>query len=315
MRLPTPAFLRWLLRRLLLAVLVVFGAANVVFFAFNLLPGDPARSMLGATNPTPELLAQVRHELDLDQPVAVQYAHFMGRLVTGDLGDSYQLQEPVTEVIGSQLWPTVQLALAGLALALVVAVALAVFTANRPGARRIASAFELVAASSPGFWIGVLLLALLSFRLQWFPAMGGAGLRGLVLPAVTLAAGLVGVFAQVLREEMERALEQPFVLTARSRGSSETAVRLRHALRHGVIPLITLAGWAVGALFGGAVVVETVFSRQGLGQVTATAVTGRDLPVVTGLVLVSAVVFTLINLLVDALYRVIDPRIEERSTG
>jgi peptide/nickel transport system permease protein len=239
----------------------------------------------------------------------------MGRLLTGDLGDSYQLQEPVGKVIGSQVWPTVQLAVAALALALVVAVAAAVLTAGRPRARRVSSALELVAASSPAFWTGMLLLALLSFRLQWFPAMGGSGASGLVLPAVTLAAGMAGVFTQVLREEMERVLEQPFVVTARARGLGENAVRLRHALRHGLIPLVTLAGWAVGTLFGGAVVVESVFSRQGLGQITADAVARRDLPLVTGVVLVSAVAFALINLLVDVGYRLIDPRIEQRSMG
>jgi peptide/nickel transport system permease protein len=307
--------LRWLARRLLLALMVVFGAANAVFFAFRLLPGDPVRSVLGSTNPTPELVEQVRHELAFDQPLAVQYGRFMGRLLTGDLGDSYQLQQPVGEVISSQLWPTVQLAAAAFVLALLTAMTVAVLTANRPRARRVSSTLELVAASTPAFWIGMLLLALLSFRLKWFPAMGGSGAAGLVLPAITLAAGMAGVFTQVLREEMERALEQPFVLTARARGSGETAIRLRHALRHALIPLVTLAGWAVGALFGGAVVVESVFSRQGLGQVTAGAVAGRDLPVVTGVVLVSAVAFALINLAVDVLYRLIDPRIDERSIG
>ncbi|MFC8795538.1 ABC transporter permease [Streptomyces cinereoruber] len=307
--------LRWFARRLSLAALVVFGAANAVFFAFRLLPGDPVRSMLGSTNPTPELVARVRHDLALDEPLAVQYGRFMRGLLTGDLGESFQLQEPVGEVIGGQLWPTVQLAVAALLLALLVSVALAVLTAHRPRARRITSAFELVAASTPAFWTGLLLLALLSFRLRWFPAMGGSDIAALVLPAVTLAAGLVGAFTQVLREELERALEQPFVLTARARGGGETAIRLRHALRHGLIPLITLSGWAVGALFGGAVVVETVFSRQGLGQVTAAAVAGRDLPVVTGIVLVSAVAFALINLAVDVLYRLVDPRIDERSIG
>ncbi|MFG2911174.1 ABC transporter permease [Kitasatospora sp. NPDC048286] len=307
--------LRWLLRRLVLAALVVLGAAHAVFFAFRLLPGDPVRSVLGSTNPTPELVAQVRRELALDQPLVVQYGRFMGRLLTGDLGESYQLQQPVGQVIGGQLWPTLQLAVAAFVLALLLALAAAVLTADRPRARRLSSALELFAASSPAFGIGAVLLALLSFRLRWFPAMGGGGISGLVLPAVTLAVGMAGVFTQVLREELERVLDQPFVLTARARGGAELAVRLRHALRHGLIPLVTLAGWAAGALFGGAVVVETVFSRQGLGQLTATAVQGRDLPVVTGVVLLSATVFALINVAVDVLYRVIDPRIAERSTG
>jgi peptide/nickel transport system permease protein len=309
------AALRWLLRRLATAVLVVLGAATTAFLALYLIPGDPARTMLGASNPTPEQLAQVRHDLGFDRPLIEQYGTFLGRLLHGDLGESYQLQESVGHLIGSQLWPTVQLAVAALALALAASVALAVATAGRPRARRVSGLLELVAASSPGFWVGLLLLTVLSFRLSWFPAMGGTGLRGLVLPAVTLAAGLTGVFTQVLRAELERALAKPFVLTARARGSSERTVRLRHALRHGLIPLTTLAGWAVGALFGGAVVVESVFSRQGVGQVTVAAILGRDFPVVTGVVVLSAIAFTLINLGVDLLYRVIDPRITERTTG
>ncbi|MFI0193011.1 ABC transporter permease [Streptomyces sp. NPDC017082] len=301
----------WLARRLALTVLVVLGAATTAFAAVHLAPGDPARTLLGNSSPTPELLERVRHDLGLDRPLWAQYGLFLKDLVTGDLGRSYQLQESVSDLIGDQIWATAQLALAAFVVALVVSVLLAVATAGRPAWRRISSAFELVAVSSPPFWTGVLLLSLLSFRLHWFPVAGGEGVAGLALPAATLAFGLVGVFTQVLREEVERTLDQPFVLSSRARGTKEFTVRVRHALRHAFIPMATLSGWTVGALLSGAVVIETVFNRQGLGRIMATAITNRDLPVVTGVVVVSAALFTLINILVDWLYQVVDPRLKE----
>jgi peptide/nickel transport system permease protein len=304
---------RWWVRRLLFAVLVVFGAVTVTFAALRLTPGDPVRLMLGPnTSPPPELVAQIRHDLGLDLPLIEQYGLFAGRLLTGDLGQSYQLHESVATVLGQHVGATAGLALTSFLLAFVIAVPLAVTTAGRrPALRRLSSTMELVATSIPSFWIGLVLLTVFSFRLHVFPAAGGTGLAGLVLPAVTLALGMAGVFAQVLREGLERVLAEPFVVSSRARGTGETMVRMRHALRHAMIPMVTIAGWAVGALLSGAVVIETVFSRPGIGHVLATAIAGRDFPVVTGIVLVSAVLFTVINIIVDWLYRVIDPRLRD----
>jgi len=305
---------RWLLGRLPRAVIVLVGAATVTFVAFHLLPGDPARVSLGTPNPTAQLVATTRHQMGLDRPLAQQYLVFVGRLARGDLGMSYQLHEPVAGVIGRGLWPTVELALAAFALAVVVAVPLAVATAGR---RRASAALswtvELVLISSPSFWIGILLLTLFSFDLRLFPVISGTSARGLVLPAVTLAASIVGVLTQILREGLERALDEPFTTSARARGSGETGVRLRHGLRHTLIPLLTTSGWILGALFTGSVVVETVFSRQGLGRVAAAAITGRDLPTVTGVVVVSALAFTVLNIALDAAYHLVDPRLREAA--
>jgi peptide/nickel transport system permease protein len=302
----------WLGRRLLLALVVIVGAATVAFAALYLLPGDPVTTMLGPTNQSPQLVAQVRHDTGFDQPVAVQYGDFLARIAQGDLGRSYQLNTSVAQLIGEQARPTVEIAAAGFALALVMAVTIAVATAGRrPALRAVASFAELVLASVPGFWIGVLLLTFFSFRWHLFPAVGAGGPSTLVLPALTLALTLVGVFTQVLREGMERALEEPFILTSRARGSDETTVRIRHALRHALIPLVTLSGWVVGALLSGAVVIETIFSRPGLGRLLVSAVNNRDLPVITGVVIVSAAAFSLVNIVTDVLYRTIDPRLRE----
>jgi peptide/nickel transport system permease protein len=270
--------------------------------------------LVGSHEVTPETAAQVRGDLGLDRPLYVQYGLFLGRLLHGDLGQSYQLSQPVSDLLSSQAAATVELALTGFLLALTGSVLLAVATAGRrPLLRRASSAVELVLSSTPAFWAGIVLLTLFSFQWQLFPAVGGDGAEGLVLPAVTLALPMLGVFSQILRESLERSLEEPFAVSARARGSGETALRLRHALRHSLVPLLTLSGWTVGSLLSGAVVVETVFSRQGIGRITASAISVRDLPVVTGVVIVSAAVFTLVNLLVDALYLVADPRLKETS--
>ncbi|MEV6166486.1 ABC transporter permease [Streptomyces sp. NPDC052052] len=302
----------WLVRRIALSALVLLGSATTAFLALRLTPGDPVRVILGGSPATPEVVAQVRRELGTDRPLSEQYFLFLGKLLRGDLGTSYQLRDSVSHVIGSQLWQTAELALSSFVLAFVLALLLAVSTAGRwPVLRGISTQVELVLSSSPGFWVGVLLLTLFSFRWHVFPAAGGDGPSALVLPAVTLAASMVGVFAQVMRAGVERALEEPFVLSARARGSGDTAVRFRHALRHALVPMVTLSGWVMGTLFSGAVVVETVFSRQGLGRLLATAIQSRDFPVVTGVVVVSTLVFVVVNLLVDWLYRVIDPRLRE----
>jgi peptide/nickel transport system permease protein len=295
-------------------VLVVLGAATVAFFALHLAPGDPVRSVIGTLAPSDELVARVRVDLGLDQPLVNQYGLMLGRLLTGDLGESYQLRKPVAELIFADLGWTAELAFASLLLALVPSIGLAVATAGRrPALRRLSVLVELITVSSPGFWVGTLLLTLFSFRLRLFPAAGGAGIDGLVLPAVTVAIGLIGIFTQVLRQGMERALAEPFVLTSRARGTSETVVRTRHALRHAIAPIVTLSGWVMGALLSGAVVVETIFSRPGIGRTLVNAILSRDLPVVIGIVVFAAALFTVINLVVDGLYRVIDPRIRDQS--
>ncbi|MFJ8039155.1 ABC transporter permease [Kitasatospora sp. NPDC096147] len=305
---------RRLLVRLVGALAVLVGAATVAFAALQLVPGDPVTVMLGpGTAATPEVKAEIRAAYGLDQPVAVQYLHYLGRLLTGDLGESYQLQRPVAGLIGDQLGSTVQLALAALVLAVVLALVAATATAGRrPALRGLSSLLELLAVSSPSYWIGILLLTAFSFQLRIFPVAGDQDLSALVLPALTLALPLTGVLTQVLREGLENALGQPFVLTARSRGLAASAVLLRHALRHTAGPVLTLTGWLTGSLLGGAVLVETVFGRPGIGALSLQGAVNKDMPLVIGLVLLSALVFVLISTLVDLLHLAADPRLRSR---
>lgn len=306
---------RWWLRRLGLGILVLWGAATLSFIGLHLLNGDPARIIAGGggllSGSSPQILAQINEQYGFNQPLLVQYGRFLGRLVSGNLGMSYQLNQPVTTVIFDQLWSTVSLALGAAVLGFGLAVVLAVSTAGRPRARAVCSTLELVFVSTPGFWVGILLLTVFSFRLQWFPVLGNDGVGSLVLPWLTLALPIAGTLALVMRDGLERALDQPFATTVRARGATATRLRLRHAVRHALLPVLTLSGWALGTLLGGVVVVETVFARAGIGQVAVTAVNGRDLPVVTGVVLVATLAFVLINTGLDALYRVVDPRLRE----
>lgn len=302
------------LRRLLLGVLVVWGAATAGFTALHLLPGDPVQIILGTnTDAAPEVRAQLRHSYGLDQSLPDQYLTFVGGLLRGDLGTSYQVRQPVAGLLLSELGQTLLLAGSALATAFVLALAAATATAGRAGfARSLASGVELILLSTPVFWLGVLLLTAFSFTWQLFPVAGNDGFASLVLPTFALALPLGALLTQVLRAGLEEALEQPFVLTARTRGMGGLRVRWAHGLRHALLPAVTMTGWLLGGLLGGAVVTESVFSRQGLGRLTLQAVTSKDIPVVVGVLVLSAVVFVLVNLVVDLLYLVIDPRLRTR---
>ncbi|MBT2227615.1 ABC transporter permease [Nonomuraea sp. NEAU-A123] len=298
--------------RLLAGVGVLWGAATLTFLVLHFTPGDPAQAIVGGENaaPTPEVIAQVTAEYGLDQPWYLQYLDHLWRIVRGDLGTSYRLHTPVTQAIGEQAAATVELALAAAVIGLALALAVAVATAKRRRwIRGLAAGSELVVASTPTFWLGIVLLTVFSFGLRLFPATGSHGLASLVLPALALALPIAGVLGHVLREALEEVLDEPFIVSARTRGLADLTVRLRHALRHALMPLVTMTGYWVGALLGGAVITETLFTRQGIGRLLISAVNAKDLPVVLGVVLLSAWIYVLVNLVVDLLYLAIDPRL------
>ncbi|RZT79706.1 peptide/nickel transport system permease protein [Micromonospora violae] len=298
-------------RRLGAGLVVLWVAATAAYLALLAAPGDTVDTIVGDGADTPQIRAQIITEWGLDRPAIVQYLDYLLRLVNGDLGRSYLLQRPVAEVIGEQIAPTLTLAVAAAGLGVLLALLIAVATAGdrRPWLRRASSGVELLLVSTPPFLIGIVLLSVLSFRYGLFPVSGDQGIGALVLPAVTLALPIAGLLAQVLRDGIDRALDEPFVLTARSRGVRERTVLLRHALRHALLPAVTLAGWLFGILLGGAVIVEQVFGRPGLGQVTLTAVTSKDMPVVLAVVTLSAAVYVVVNTAADLTYLLVDPRL------
>ena len=301
-------------KRLVGVVFVLWAVATLTFFGARLIPGDPVDALLGGpgSNATEEMRQQARELYGLDQPLVVQYFQYLGRLLTGDLGTSFEQKQPVTQLVVDQLGNTLVLAAAALALAWVLALGLALWSA-RGGriAAAVASLLEIVSAAVPQFWLGTILILLFAVGLRVLPATSGSnsGPSGLVLPVLTLAIPLAGFLGQVMRESMLVASTSPFALSARARGESETGVILRHSLRHAALPGIGLSGWAFGSLISGAVVVETVFARPGLGRMLLQSVLSRDVSVVIGVVLVVAVIYVIVTFLSDIAERLVDPRL------
>ncbi|MEV8441626.1 ABC transporter permease [Actinosynnema sp. NPDC051121] len=303
--------MRSVLRRVVAGVAVLWGAVTLTFLAVALTGGNQVDSVIGPDAASvPGLREQVAAQYGLDRPLVVQYADRLGGLLTGDLGRSYQRGQSVWGLLADQVGPTLALAATAAVTGVGLAVLLAVATAGRGRAvRRAASALEALIVALPPFWLGIVLLSVFSFGLRWFPAFGADGPASLVLPALALALPIAGVLAQVMRQELEVAEGRPFALSARARGLGERQLLLRHTLRHALLPVTTLSAWTVGTLVGGAVLVEQVFSRPGLGRVLVEAVKHRDTPVVTAVVTLAALVFVVTSALADLLYPVIDARL------
>lgn len=303
------------LKRVLAAIGVLWAAATFTFVVETLLPGNRAVLLLNqqtgqenSSYPAAQT-GPINRKYGFDDSVLHQYIDYVGGLLHGNLGTSYQQHQPVLTIISRQVGPTLVLTATALVFAWLLALVLTVTTARRSRwLSTIGSGIEIVTATLPYYWLGVILLVIFAIDLNVFPVIGGTGLSGLVLPALTLGIPLAGFIGQVTRDEFEKVLEQPFVTSARARGMGDLEVRLRHVLRHAVLPAVTLSGWALGALISGAVIVETVFARPGIGNVLVTATESRDLPLVSGVVILVATVYVVANLLVDIAYVVIDPR-------
>jgi peptide/nickel transport system permease protein len=295
---------RYVIKRLAQAAGVLWAAYTVSFLVLDYLPGDPVTAMASAGMDSgqvdPEQIAALRHEYGFDKPVLAQYAEYLGRAVRGDFGDSVATGRPVTSTLTAALLLAVLLG-GGLAV-------VATYTSRR-WLRQLLLSLPPLGVSVPTFWVGLLLVEVFSFRLRWFPAFGNDGLQGLVLPALTLAVPTGAQIAQVLAKSLLTALDQAYVETARAKGASRWRVHLRHALRNASLPALTVVGLLVGQLIAGSVVVETVFSRDGLGRVTAAAVTAQDIPLVQGVVVFGALIFVTTNLVIDLVYPLLDPRI------
>jgi peptide/nickel transport system permease protein len=264
----------------------------------------------GQPTVTPEDIERVRHQLGLDDTLPVQYLKYLGRVLQGDFGESVHSHRPVLEMIGEQAWPTIQLALAAMVLAVTVGVILGTISALRHNSwvDTTSMIVALFGVSMPNFWLGLLLIYIFSLRLGWFPITGDGWTR-LILPAVALGLDFSAITARLVRASLLEVLRQDYILTARAKGLRERVVVTRHALRNAMIAVITIVGLQFGFLLSGAVVVETVFARQGLGRLAITAILSKDFPLVQGIVLVAAVAYVAINLLVDLSYSPLDPRI------
>lgn len=292
------------------AAFVLWGAATLSFFVLHSLPGSPADMLVTDPEAPQELRDRVIAEYGLDKPLFIQYLVFLAKLARGDLGNSYLLRRPVADVIALEAGSTISLALSALVLSVLIASVAAILTSGRaPFARKVVSFLELTAISVPSFWVGLLLLAAFSYTIPIFPDSGDRGVSTLILPAITVASGLVGTLAQILRQGMEGTLRQPFIVSAFTRGATETSVRVVHAFRHSLLTTVTLSGMFFAFLLGGAVITETIFARPGIGRIMLMAINSKDIPLVIGVVIFCAIAFVVINTIVDLLYPVIDPRL------
>ena len=314
--------LRFLMQRLLALIPVLFVVAVVVFLILRLTPGDPA-AVIAGNNATNEDIDRIREQLGLTKPLITQFMIWLGNVVQGDLGYSFYLNKPVTELISQRIEPTLSLAAGTMVLAVLVAVPLGTLAAWRMGGwlDRILSGFAVAGFSVPVFVIGYVLIWVFAIELQWLPVQGyrrlfgdasqgiGAWAAQLVLPWCTLATIYVALIARVTRASVSEALTEDYIRTARAKGITEQMVLLRHALANAAVPIVTVIGIGIALLIGGVVVTETVYSIPGLGSLTVDAVLNRDFPVIQGVVLFFSLLYVLINLLVDLSYLWLDPRI------
>ena len=300
----------FLTRRLALSVPVLLGVATLVFSLIHLIPGDPAQAMLGETASAADVAA-LRSKLGLDRPLLAQYGAFLAGLARGDLGTSLRTGEPVASQIWERAPATVELAAAAMLFAIGVALPLGVVAAVRRGTvvDFASMGLALTGISVPNFWLGPLLAIVFSVWLEWLPVSGRGTWAHLVLPAVSLGAGLAAILARMTRATLLEELREPYVQAARARGASISRAVLRHALRSGLIPIVTLIGLQFGTVLTGAVITETVFAWPGIGRLLIQSIGFRDYPVVQGCILLIAVTYMAVNLITDLAYGSLDPRI------
>lgn len=302
---------RYVARRVLLAIPTILGVVVLVFFAMRVLPGNIADKMIADFGMSAADIARLRVQWGLDDPLHVQFGRFVGQMVQGDLGRSIWSRRLVVDQIAEQVPATVQLTLAAMAIAVFIGVPLGILAAIRRHTWWDFScmAMALGGVSMPSFWLGLLLILFFGVRLGWLPMAGTGGLEYLILPAFTLGFGSSAVIARLTRSSMLEFLRRDFIRTAQSKGLMPRVVTWKHALRNAMIPVMTIIGLQVANLLGGAVLTETVFSRQGIGRMAAQAVLEKDFPVAQGIAMLVAITYVFVNLFVDILYAFFDPRI------
>ncbi|MFT4124229.1 MAG: ABC transporter permease [Microbacteriaceae bacterium] len=311
--------LRYWAARIGQAVIVVWAAFTLSFVILYALPSDPVALMLSQSGESgsldPDAVAALNQQYGFDRPLIVQYLDRLLAFLRGDFGTSIQQSQPVVEVVGRSIGGTLELTAAAFVLAIVLGLGIAVVASSTrmPWLRQLLQSLPPLALALPPFWLGLVLLQLFSFTLHWFPSFGDDSLASLVLPTVTLAVPVSASIAQILTKSFLGTWRQPFVQLARAKGLGRPGLLRRHVIRNAVIPALTIAAITFGHLLAGTVIVETVFSRSGLGRVAQEAVTQQDIPVVQFVVVLAAAVFAVVNLLVDGVYPVIDPRIRRRG--
>lgn len=302
-----------ILKRILVGIPTLIGVTILLFVTLRVLPGDPVSVILAGAPTTPEVVEQLRLEFGLDQPIWVQYWDFLTKMFSLDFGRSYSTRQPVLTMIGQQIMPTLQLALSAAAVSAIVGIILGSIAAmyrNR-WIDSLIRVLSLIYLSAPSFWIGLMLIILFSFTIPIFPATGNVGIQSLVLPAITLGLSAAGTVTRLVRNSVLEVLSENFVTSLYSRGLSKRVVIMKHVLRNAIIPTVTVVGLQIGGLIAGAVIVEQVFARRGIGKMLVEALTAQDFPVVQGVVLIIATIYITLNIIVDVSYAYIDPRVRD----
>ncbi|MDA2932639.1 ABC transporter permease [Nitrospinae bacterium AH-259-F20] len=301
---------RYIVRRIGLLVPVVIGVVTVVFLIVHFIPGDPVEIMLGEQAQAVDKEA-LRRQMGLDKPLHVQYVDFLARLARGDLGRSLHTKRPVLESIKDRLPATIELAVAAMVVALVLAIPLGLLSAYKKDTvvDQGSMLFALLGISMPNFWLGPLLIIVFSVKLGWFPVSGRGSLAHVVLPAITLGTAMAAILTRMTRASMLDVIQSDYITTARAKGVRESRVVLKHAFRNALIPVVTIVGLQIGGLLAGSIITETIFAWPGIGRLAIQAINARDYPLVQGCVLVIALGYVLVNFLTDLLYGLIDPRI------
>ena len=302
--------LRYCIRRVLLAVPVLLGVATLVFSLIHLVPGDPAQAMMG-DGASPQDVAELRVSLGLDKPLLTQYATFLRRGLGGDLGKSFRTGQPVTTMIAERVPATAELAVAAMLVAIAIAIPLGVVAAVWRGTAIDygAMTFALAGVSIPNFWLGPLLAIVFAVELGWLPVSGRGTTANLILPAISLGLALAAILARMTRASLLDELNELYVRAARARGVSPAGAIASHALRNSMVPLLTIIALQFGAVLTGAVITETIFAWPVIGRLLIQSIGFRDYPVVQGCILLIAVTYVTVNLVIDVMYGVLDPRI------
>lgn len=300
----------FILKRIGYGLIVLFGLTLFSFFLIHLVPGDPARIMLG-TNANQEQVQALREEMGLNRSLLIQYVDYIANVAQFDLGESYKTGRPVLTEILLRFPATMKLAMAGMFIAIMIGVTMGILAARFKDSviDFTAMSIAILGVSIPNFWLGMMLILIFTVQLGWLPVAGGTGLKDLILPAITLGVLASTVISRVTRSEMLEVLQSDFVRTARSKGLAEKAVLFIHAFRNAMIPVLTIVGLQIATLLGGTIIIEQVFNWPGIGTLAIDAILSRDFPMIQGIILFIGFVFLAVNLLVDILYGVIDPRV------
>jgi len=306
--------MRYTSRRLGALVFLAIGISIIDFAIIRLVPGDPARNILGTSDATPALIARLNSQLGLDRPVVTQYWIWAGDVLRGNFGYSYSQKQSVSSLLAQNIPPTLELILAGLALTVIFGLLIGVAAALQRGRATdtVLMAASVTFLSIPSFWLGLLLIELLAVRIHAFPVVGGTGLDGLALPAITLGLGGVGLTARFVRSSVIEAAQLPHVVIARAKGVPQYLVLIRHVIRNSLLPVINIVALQFGSLLSGVVIIEEVFSRNGLGRLLVDSILAKDYPTVQAVVLLIAITYCVVTLVVDLAYRIIDPRTAAR---